>query len=406
MTGISTLIFMDRTVVSIAAPDIIRDLHLSETAMGSVFSAFFGAYTASMFASGALCDRFGARRVLAAGATGVAVCAVLTAACGWMWFLPSGAVLYCLIAARAGSGACAAPLYPACAKLTGAWFPATMTARVQSLIFGVTLLGAGIVPMIGAPFIARFGWTNAFLALAGFLACGSILWRRFVRDAPLSAPADRTSSAPARLRGAVLTLTASYGAFCYFGYLLESWAFYYYREIRDFGLRESAMYVSAMLIAGALATPVGGWISDRLSIRFGPATGRRMVPIAGISLSVVFCAIGAAGLAPLITAVALALSYAFLSACDAIFWAVTIETTGERSGAACGLMNTGGNGGGMLSPVITPMIAAQYGWTLALCAGGVVALFALTPWVSKRTVFERPAGKASASTSVRSSRRR
>ena len=104
MIGISTLIFMDRTAVSIAAPDIIRDLHLSETAMGSVFSAFYAAYTAAMFASGALCDRFGARQVLAAGAMGVALFAGLTAVCGWTWLLPPGIALYCVIAARAGSG--------------------------------------------------------------------------------------------------------------------------------------------------------------------------------------------------------------------------------------------------------------------------------------------------------------
>lgn len=401
MTGISTFIFIDRTIVSIAAPDIIHDLRLSETEMGSVFSAFYAAYASSMFVSGALCDRFGARRVLAAGAMGVALCAVLTAVCGWAWLLPSGVGLYWLIAARAGSGAFAAPLYPACAKLTGAWFPVAMTARVQALIFGVNLFGAGILPMIGAPFIARFGWTNAFIALAGCLAYASIVWRRSVRDLPQARRADVSSNGAAtRTSGTVFTLTASYGAFCYFSYLLESWAFYYYREIRHFGLGESAMYVSAMLIGGAVAAPVGGWISDRLSMRLGSSKGRRVVPIAGISLSVVFCAVGAAGLAPMTTAVALALSYAFLTACDAIFWAVTIEATGDRSGAACGILNTGGNGGGILSPVITPMIAARYGWTTALWVGGGVALFALVPWLTRRTVLSGPVPAKSTVASV------
>jgi MFS family permease len=250
--------------------------------------------------------------------------------------------------------------------------------------------------LIGAPLIARFGWTNAFFMLAGCLACGSIVWRRFVRDVPVLRPALRaTRGERGRMSGTVLTLTVSYGAFCYFCYLLESWAFYYYREIRHFRLSDSAMYVSAMFVAGALASPVAGWISDRLSIRLGSATGRRVVPIAGIGLSVVFCAIGAAGMGPLTTAVALALSYAFLIACDAIFWAVTIEATGDRSGAACGLLNTGGNGGGILAPVITPMIAARYGWTAALCFGAGVALFALTPWRTRKTVFAGPAHQAS-----------
>ena len=85
-------------------------------------------------------------------------------------------------------------------------------------------------------------------------------------------------------------------------------------------------------------------------------------------------------------AAALAASYGFLNLCDPVFWAVTIESTGEHSGAACGLMNTGGNCAGILSPLITPFIAARFGWTAALYAGGAVALLAHTPWILARTL--------------------
>jgi len=169
-------------------------------------------------------------------------------------------------------------------------------------------------------------------------------------------------------------------------YLLESWSFYYYKEVRKFSTAESAAYFSAMMLTAGVATPAAGWISDKLSIRFGRNNGRRVVPIVGISLSVAFGYMGGSGLSPLITAAAFAASYGFINLCDPVFWTVTIESTTDHAGAACGLMNTGGNCAGILSPVITPFIAARFGWTAALYAGSVVALLALTPWLLPRAL--------------------
>jgi MFS family permease len=168
--------------------------------------------------------------------------------------------------------------------------------------------------------------------------------------------------------------------------LLESWSFYYYREVRHFGAADSAAYLTAMMLVGAAGTQLGGWTSDRLTIRFGAAFGRRAVPITGLTLSVGFCAIGAAGLTPLLTATAIALAYGSLSFCDAVYWTFAAETTAEHSGKACGLMNTGGNGGSILAPLATPLIAAKFGWDVALLAGALFALSAVLPWLFIRAV--------------------
>src|ERR1700752_5146771 len=93
-----------------------------------------------------------------------------------------------------------------------------------------------------------------------------------------------------------------------------------YREVRHFGAAESAAYVAAMMVTAAAGTLLGGGTSDRLTTRFGAAFGRRAVPITGLALSVGLCAIGAAGLSPLITATAIALSYGSLSFCDPVYW--------------------------------------------------------------------------------------
>jgi MFS transporter, ACS family, glucarate transporter len=392
MIAASAIVYMERMAVSIAAPDIIRDLGISETQMGSVFSAFYLAYTGFMFGAGALCDRSGARRTLAVAGSGAALCTALTAACGLRALIPLAAAFGLLLVSRFCSGACMAPVYPACAKLIGNWFPPASTARMQSFVFSATFVGMALLPLTVTPMIGRFGWKAVFLIFALSIAGVFWLWRIWVQDNPpeVTAAAAFQRRDPSRIRGGisilqnrnVLLLSGSYAAFCYFSVLLESWVFYYYREVRGFGATQSATYMTAMLITAALASVSGGWLSDRLVLRFGTASGRRALPISGLALSVVFCFLGASGFAPLVTAASLALSYGFLSFSEPAFWAFTIELTGEHSGKACGLMNTGGNCGSILGPLTAPMIAARFGWTAALCAGGAIALCAVLPWLS------------------------
>jgi ACS family glucarate transporter-like MFS transporter len=388
MIAASAILYMERIAVSIAAPEIIRDLRITETQMGSVFSAFYVAYTVCMIPAGALLDRFGPKRVLTAGGLGAALFSGLIAICGFQPLILSGAAFACLLAVRLCAGICVAPLYPACAKLIGNWFRPEVTARIQALIFSVTLVGMALLPVALAPIIRGWGWTTVFYALAACIAGVFALWRFWVRDRPPGAispmearPASEASAMTAVLRsGNVLLLAASYAMFSYLYILLESWGFYYYREVRHFSPEDSGVYLTAMLITAAITAPLGGWISDRLILRWG-AWGRRAVPIAGLSLSVGFCAIGASGLSPTITATALALSYGSLSFCEAVYWAFTIETTGSYSGTACGVLNTGGNCGAILGPLITPMIASRFGWDAGLYAGALIACTAVLPWL-------------------------
>jgi MFS family permease len=59
--------YVDRSNLSIAAPLLQDELHISVSQLGFLLSAFFWTYTTMQFVSGLIVDRFDANRVIAAG---------------------------------------------------------------------------------------------------------------------------------------------------------------------------------------------------------------------------------------------------------------------------------------------------------------------------------------------------
>src|SRR5690348_3594188 len=82
MFALSAMSYFDRVVMSIAGPGIMKEFHISETEMGSVYSAFLLTYTLMMSPGGALADRFGGRLVITVAYLGAALFTGLTSICG------------------------------------------------------------------------------------------------------------------------------------------------------------------------------------------------------------------------------------------------------------------------------------------------------------------------------------
>jgi len=118
-----------------------------------------------------------------------------------------------------------------------------------------------------------------------------------------------------------------------------------------------------------------------MSARLGRKAGLRIVGISGLLLSAILLFAGAnvSGTIPAVAVMSLALGFASCS--DVTFWAGTIEVAGEHVGAACGIMNSGGNLGGFVAPILTPFIASFAGWTWGLYFGSLVALGGAAAWL-------------------------
>src|SRR5260370_11592144 len=153
------------------------------------------------------------------------------------------------------------------------------------------------------------------------------------------------------------------------------------------------LYASLPLLAGAAGDLLGGTISDRCAKRFGNLkVARRAVALAGFLLAAVF--ILPATLTQHSTA-------SVLYSCVAVFglevtvgvsWAIPLDIGGDYAGSIASVMNTFGNLGSAVSPVLLAYLVGLYGWNMPflvcslLCAGG--AMLALGINAEKKIAWE------------------
>ena len=167
LLGVGVLInYIDRINLSVAAPQLQQDFHLSPEEIGLLFSAFFWSYSLLQVPGGMVLDRFGVTRVGRWGAFLWAVASAITA-------VSSG--FAGIFAARVLLGVAEAPAFPASQKATGYWFPRNERARSTAIFDSA----AKFSNVIGVPLVAfaivNLGWRwgfgiTAVLSLAYFVA--------------------------------------------------------------------------------------------------------------------------------------------------------------------------------------------------------------------------------------------
>jgi|SRR5579871_1249073 len=377
----SLISYFDRTIISIAGPQLMRDFAISPTQMGSVYSAFILGYALLMIPGGRLSDLIGARRTLALMGFFSALFTALVVIGGKPGLGALIGIVPALFAIRLGLGVVTAPLYPACARMTANWIPVVYHARIQGFIIAGSSAGAAISPVLFAWMLAEFRWRTSFVIAAGATAVLAVVWLWYARDYP-PGQASRSPSA-ARVPAGwgklftdrnLMLLTFAYGALGYFQYIFFYWIYYYFGEVLHLGAESSAKYTTLLFLTEGIIMPVGGLVSDRLTRRYGEQFGRRIVPMVGLTLSAVFTYAGT--VAPGVGTVVACLSLAFglAACCEGPFWACVTEMSGENVGAASSILNAGAQVGGFFAPILTPYIASRAGWSWGLYAGSLVAI--------------------------------
>ena len=382
----ATAAYLCRVNVSVAGALLMKELHLSQAQMGWVFSAFLFGYALFMVPGGALADRWGTRRVLELASWWWVAATSLQMLVGRGPLAGSiAATLAWLLALRFVLGVGQAPTFPAAAQGVARWVAPESRARANGLVIAAIGLGSAIAPPLVSAVMVRWGW-RAALGVSTLPALAAALAWRLVGEPATSAPppspfaAGAGGTAPLRSRSFVL-LTLSYTLQGYVGYIFVFWFYLYLVQERHFDLLKGAALSSLPWLLSIVSIPLGGWISDRIAARHGLVVGRRAVPLVGLALAGVFLSLGARTTNGYLAAAYLALSTALVLCVEGPFWATMTEIAGGRSGLAGGIMNTGSNVGGLVSPALTPVLAAAIGWENALHVAAVLSVAAALLWL-------------------------
>jgi ACS family glucarate transporter-like MFS transporter len=125
----------------------------------------------------------------------------------------------------------------------------------------------------------------------------------------------------------------------------------------------------------------GGVLSDWLATRFSLRIGRCLLPALSMAVAAVLLVIGSETRSPAAAAVILACSAGVIFIAQSIFWAVTADIAGEHVGVVSGLMNMGGQAGGVCTASLTPLIASHFGWEMSFVAAASIAALGAVAWI-------------------------
>jgi ACS family glucarate transporter-like MFS transporter len=404
LCAVAMVNFFQRVNISVAGDSIMKAFHLSQTQIGSVFSAFVLGYTLFQVPGGMLADRFGPRQVLGWATLSWGLFTFLTGASGKIALLAGVSILNVLIVLRFLFGLCQGPMFPTSARAVANWFPLTERARANGVAIAGISVGSFLMPPMVSWMVLRLSWESSFFVSAAFSILIASAWFLYARDLPAqhwavnapelktiergmpleSASSGRSSSLVHSLRsGNLWRLVASYTLSGYVSYVFVFWFFLYMVQVRKFGQAESAWLTTVPWVLAAFTTMAGGYLSDRLiTTRVGMDWGRRIVPMGCQIGAAVFLTIGARVENGYVAAAVLALCTGLIMGVEGPYWATANQISDKNVGFTGGLLNMGGNLGGVLSPTLTPLIAQHFGWVSALDFTGLVALGAAMLWLS------------------------
>jgi MFS transporter, ACS family, D-galactonate transporter len=396
--------YVDRGNLSIAAPLLKDELHLSPAELGVLLSSFFWTYTAFQVPSGWLIDRFDVTWVLALGF------------CLWSCATTVTGLLHgfaALLVARLVLGVGEAVAYPSYAKILARDFSVRHRGLGNGAIAAGQMSGPAVATLAGGILMARFGWRPFFIILGLISLAWLIPWllsTRPLRTATVSArpgknstilqtgrPVTQTQSgilkqAPACQPPPMTAIIQqrSFGGACiahfacnYLAYFLLTWLPYYLVRQRHFSMESMAKIGGLVFLMSALSSVVSGWLSDHW-IASGPSGSRIrksmfVAGLAGAGLSLMLSMV----VSPALSVVLLVAAGGIYGIANPLLFAGAQTLAGPyAAGQWMGAQNFVGNWAGIVAPAFTGFLVGLTGnfvWAVAVL--GVLTLVGSLSWL-------------------------
>ncbi|HEX7931923.1 MAG TPA: MFS transporter [Paraburkholderia sp.] len=292
---LSMINYMDRIALSIAAKPIASEFKLTSVGMGYLFSSFIWSYALFLLPMGFLVDRFGTKRMAAAG---IFVWSAATALTG------AASSFVSLMCARLVMGAGESTSNPVGAKVIRQWIPADERGMVTSMFNSGSYAGPAICSIMLGSLIALFGWRISFV-IAGaigfvwlaawlifFNAPEKVRWLDTAERDKILAERDTKpanalsqSNSPAGLLSLMRSptlwgLAITQGCNVYTQYLFLTWLPSYLQATRHLSISHTGLFSAVPYAASVVLCILAGRLSDRYLKKSGVGTGRRRNAVA------------------------------------------------------------------------------------------------------------------------------
>jgi MFS family permease len=393
--------YIDRVNVSTAAAVFREELHLTNTEVGLVFSAFGYPYLVFQIIGGWVGDRFGARRALTLAGIIWATATVLMGVVG---------SFASIIAVRVMLGFGEGATFPVATRAMSDWTPAGKRGFAQGITHSAARLGNALTPPLIAWLIALVTWRGSFVIMGVISFVWTAGWLWYFRDDPREHPAISTEELGRlprfRARGDMKRDPVPWGRlvprmipvsivyFCYGWtlWLYLAWIPQYFLHSYNLRLSNSALFASGVFLGGVVGDTLGGIVSDRIYERTNDRNkARRNLVVIGFVASLLF-------MLPIlfvhdisVAAVCLSVAFFFSEFTIGPMWAIPMDIAPRYSGSASGLMNTGSALAAILSPVVFGIVIDRTGnWQLPFAGSlGLLLLGALlAPTMHPERKFE------------------
>ena len=383
--------YLDRVCISTLAPEISRDLHLTKLQMSFVFSAFAVAYAGFEIFSAWWGERIGPRRVLTRIVLWWSAFTMATAAA---WSYPS------LLGIRFLFGAGEAGAWPNASLAFSRWIPVRERGRVQGFFFAAAHVSGGMTPLLVAWMVTFLPWRGVFVTCGFVGAAWAAAWYRWFRDEPrdhrgvnegeaLLIESERRIGGHAHhgnalwraLAGSpnVWCLCLAYLSNSYGAYFTMTWLPTYLAENRGFEKQWLSLFAGLPLLLSVFGDISGGAVTDWASRVFGLRLGRVAVSVAGYSLAAMAMFAAVYAVTPVTAACLIAVAVAASMFTLSPSWAACMDIGGENTAVLSAAMNTTGQIGSILSPVVTGWIVYRFAdWQMPLeIMGGLYSVSAI-----------------------------
>jgi MFS transporter, ACS family, glucarate transporter len=396
--------YLDRACISVLKGSIAADLKLNDLQMGYVFSAFALAYAFFEIPTAWWADRAGTRLVLT------------RIVCWWSAFTMATAASFSyasILVIRFLFGAGEAGAWPSVARTFSRWIPRRERGRVQGIFFAGAHLGGGVTPMIVLWLLGFMSWRMIFFLFGLLGLAWSAVWFAWFRDDPSEHPqvseaerslivAGRLESRPhqadwsywKRLFGHrnILPLCMMYFPNSFAFYFCITWLPTYLKEKHGMEAASLGFFAGLPLLLSVFGDIFGGLATDWAVARFGLRWGR--VGVGGAAYLVAGCAMLFAGMvsAPSLAAGMIAAATAASMFTLGAAWSTCIDIGGSHSGVVSAAMNTSGQIGALVCPVLVIRLVHNYGdWNAPVYLMGILFLVGGVSWLfvdPRKPVFE------------------